>query len=120
APGVERLEVAGSFRRRRETVGDLDLLAVCDHAEPVMRHFTRFEGVERVEAAGDTRGTIVLRTGLHVDLRIVSRESYGAALYYFTGSKDHNVAVRRRGVERGLKINEYGVFRVDQPDERVG
>jgi DNA polymerase (family 10) len=114
APGVEKLEVAGSYRRRKETVGDLDILAVCEDAAPVMEHFTAYPGAKRVESAGGTRGTIVLRTGLHVDLRIVPRESYGAALHYFTGSKDHNVTIRRRGVERGLKINEYGVFRVEK------
>lgn len=111
-PGIQDLEVAGSFRRRKETVGDIDLLAVCDKPEPLMRYFTEYEGARRIESAGETRGTIVLRSGLHVDLRVVPRPSYGAALYYFTGSKEHNVAIRKRGVERGLKINEYGVFRV--------
>lgn len=117
APGIEKLEVAGSYRRRKETVGDIDVLAVCDEAGPVMDHFTGYPGARRVESAGETRGTIVLRTGLHVDLRIVPKRSYGAALHYFTGSKDHNVAVRRRGVERGLKINEYGVFKVPKGGE---
>jgi DNA polymerase (family X) len=113
APGIEKLDVAGSYRRRRETVGDIDILAVCDDPAPVMEHFIAYEGSRRVESAGGTRGsTIVLRTGLHVDLRIVPRESYGAALHYLTGSKDHNVAIRRRGIEHGLKINEYGVFQV--------
>ncbi|NIP57278.1 MAG: DNA polymerase III, partial [Gemmatimonadetes bacterium] len=117
APGIEKLEVAGSYRRRKETVGDIDILAVCDESGPVMEHFTEYDAVKRVEAAGETRGTIVLRTGLHVDLRIVPAESYGAALHYFTGSKEHNVAVRKRGVERGLKINEYGVFEVPKGKE---
>jgi DNA polymerase (family 10) len=112
APGIEKLEVAGSYRRRKETVGDLDVLAVCKEPGPVMRHFTEYDRAERVESAGKTRGTIVLRSGLHVDLRIVPRASYGAALYYFTGSKEHNIAIRKRGMDRGLKINEYGVFRV--------
>jgi DNA polymerase (family 10) len=112
APGIEKLEVAGSYRRRRETVGDIDILAVCEDADPVMEHFTGYEGARRMESAGRTRGTIVLRTGLHVDLRIVPRASYGAALHYLTGSKDHNIAVRKRGLARGLKVNEYGVFRV--------
>lgn len=114
APGIERLQVAGSYRRRKETVGDIDILAVCGEPTPVMEHFTHYEGVQRVAAAGTTLGTIVLRTGLHVDLRIVPRESYGAALVYFTGSKAHNVALRRRGMERGSKINEYGVFEVPE------
>jgi DNA polymerase (family 10) len=86
-----------------------------------MEHFTRYEGASRVEAAGETRGTIVLRTGLHVDLRVVPRESYGAALHYLTGSKEHTVAVRKRAVERGLKVNEYGVFEVlSEQDARDG
>jgi len=114
APGIERLDVAGSYRRRRETVGDIDLLVVTSDPAPVMEHFVAYGGARRVESAGGTRGTIVLRSGLHVDLRIVSRESYGAALHYLTGSKDHNVAIRRRGMERGLKINEYGVFSVQK------
>jgi DNA polymerase (family 10) len=112
APGIRNLEVAGSYRRRKETVGDIDILATCEKAQQVMRHFQAFKEVERVEVAGTTRGTIVLRSGLQVDLRIVPQRSYGAALYYFTGSKAHNVAVRKLGVERGLRINEYGIFRV--------
>jgi DNA polymerase (family 10) len=118
APGIEKLDAAGSYRRRRETVGDIDILAVCDDPAPVMEHFTRYEGARRVESAGGTRGTIVLRTGLHVDLRIVPRISYGAALHYLTGSKDHNIAIRKRGLARGLKVNEYGVFRVGRSRER--
>jgi DNA polymerase (family 10) len=114
APGVIELEVAGSYRRRQETVGDIDILATCEHSQPVMQHFQSYRDVDRVEAAGPTRGTIVLRSGLKVDLRLVPRRSYGAALHYFIGSKAHNVAVRKLGVERGLRINEYGVFRLPQ------
>jgi len=113
APGVEAVEAAGSYRRRMETVGDIDLLAIAAHPAPAMRHFTAYPGAARVEAAGTTRGTIVLRSGLHVDLRIVPRRSYGAALHYFTGSKAHNIEVRRLGIDRGLRISEYGVFRMD-------
>jgi DNA polymerase (family 10) len=113
APAVERVDVAGSFRRRKETVGDVDLLALCDgDMIPVMRHFTEFPGVERVTMSGETRGSVVLRSGLPVDLRILPGRSYGAALHYFTGSKEHNVAIRTLGVKRGLRISEYGVFRV--------
>jgi DNA polymerase (family 10) len=112
APGIRQLEVAGSYRRRQETVGDLDVLATCEDPAPVMRHFQAYRLVERVEMAGPTRGTVVLRSGLQVDLRLVPPRSYGAALHYFTGSKAHNVAVRKLGVERGLRINEYGVFRI--------
>jgi len=108
---VERVEVAGSFRRRRETVGDIDLLVLCEKGqEQVMERFQSFPGAVRVEAAGGTKGRIVLRSGLPVDLRIIPRESFGAALHYFSGSKEHNVAIRALGVKKGLKINEYGVF----------
>jgi DNA polymerase (family 10) len=112
APGIIEVEVAGSYRRRQETVGDIDILATCENSQPVMQHFQSYRYVERVEMAGTTRGTVVLRSGLKVDLRIVPRRSYGAALHYFIGSKAHNVAVRKLGVERGLRINEYGVFRI--------
>jgi DNA polymerase (family 10) len=112
APGLKVLEVAGSLRRRRETVGDIDILAICEHPEPLMQHFQSYRHVGRVEMAGITRGTVVLHSGLQVDLRIMPQHSYGAALYYFTGSKAHNVAVRTLAVERGLRINEYGIFRV--------
>jgi DNA polymerase (family X) len=112
APGLEALEVAGSFRRRRETVGDIDIVAVCEPPEPFMQRFKAYPHVSRVEMAGKTRGTVVLQSGLQVDLRVVPRRSYGTALYYFTGSKAHNVVVRTLAVERGLRLNEYGIFRV--------
>jgi DNA polymerase (family 10) len=111
APGIERLEPAGSYRRRAETVGDIDLLAICSAPGPVVDRFTSYEGVSRVVARGSTRASVVLASGMQVDLRIVARESYGAALHYFTGNKAHNIAVRALGVSRGLRISEYGVFR---------
>jgi len=115
APGVERIEIAGSLRRRRETVGDVDLLALCDSdGEAVVQHFVSFSGAERVEAAGGTKGNIVLRSGLSIDLRVIPRESFGAALQYFTGSKDHNVAIRTRAVRDGYRVNEWGVFRIPE------
>ncbi len=115
---VERIAVAGSLRRGRETVGDIDLLAIVAEEDRagVMESFTGFEGVSRVEMAGETRGSVVLRSGLPVDLRLLGRESYGAALHYFTGSKEHNVEIRRRARARGLKVSEYGVFRVESGD----
>jgi DNA polymerase (family 10) len=109
---IEQLEVAGSYRRRMETVGDIDILAASDNAKPVMQRFQTYPEVERVIAAGTTRGTVILRSGLQIDLRILPQRSYGAALHYFTGSKAHNIAVRTLGVERGLRISEYGIFRV--------
>jgi DNA polymerase (family 10) len=111
APGVGRVEVAGSFRRRKETVGDLDLLATCDRAKPVMDRLANYEAVAEVLARGRTKMTVRLRSGLQLDLRVVPEESYGAALQYFTGSKQHSILLRQRALERGLKLNEYGVFR---------
>ncbi|HEY7216304.1 MAG TPA: DNA polymerase/3'-5' exonuclease PolX [Thermoanaerobaculia bacterium] len=116
APEVERLEVAGSYRRRCETVGDIDLLAIASQAVPVMERFRAYPQVDKVLMAGDTRSTVVLGSGLQVDLRVVPAECYGAALVYFTGSKEHNVKLRRRAVERGLRISEYGVYRLDEKD----
>jgi DNA polymerase (family 10) len=93
-------------------VGDIDILVICGKPLPLMERFRTYPDVERVDMAGETRSSLVLRSGLKVDLRVLSRRSYGAALHYFTGSKAHNVAVRTLGVERGLRISEYGVFRV--------
>jgi DNA polymerase (family X) len=112
APGVERLEVAGSYRRRRETIGDVDLLAAAREPGPVMERFLAYPQIDQVLGTGDTKTSIVLGSGLQVDLRVVPPDCFGAALLYFTGSKEHNVKLRRRGVERGLRISEYGVFRV--------
>jgi DNA polymerase (family X) len=110
-PGVREAVVAGSFRRARETVGDLDILVTATNGSPVMEKFCAYDEVQNVLARGDTRCSITLKCGLQVDLRLVAAESYGAALHYFTGSKPHNIAIRRLGQECGLKINEYGVFR---------
>jgi DNA polymerase (family 10) len=111
APDVQHLEVAGSYRRRKETVGDLDIVVTCRQPTAVMDQLARFDGVEAVLARGRTRMTVRLKTGLQVDLRVVPDASYGAALQYFTGSKAHNILMRRRAQEQGLKLNEYGVFR---------
>jgi DNA polymerase (family 10) len=111
-PQLERLEVAGSYRRRCETVGDIDLLAAASDAAPVMARFLAYPQIAQVLMSGDTRSTITLGNGLQVDLRVVPPDCYGAALVYFTGSKEHNVKLRRRAVERGLRISEYGVFRL--------
>jgi DNA polymerase (family 10) len=110
-PGVDRAAIAGSYRRSLETVGDLDLIATAAHPAKVTEHFAAYSGVAHVVACGPTRATVILRGGLQVDLRVVPDRSYGAALHYFTGSKAHNIAIRRLGQLRGLKINEYGVFR---------
>ena len=110
-PGVERVEIAGSYRRGRETVGDIDILAVAAKNDKAIARFVAYDRAEAVLAQGGTRAAIRLKGGLQVDLRVVAREAFGAALYYFTGSKAHNIAVRQIAVKRKLKINEYGVFR---------
>jgi len=115
---VERVEVAGSYRRRKETVGDLDILVISDQGEKVAEHFVNFEDVEEVVSQGETRASVVLRSGLQVDLRVVVEQSYGAALMYFTGSKAHNISLREMAVEKDLKINEYGVFPADGDQEQ--
>jgi DNA polymerase (family 10) len=114
ATGVGEVVVAGSFRRMRDTVGDLDILVTAEHSAPVMERFLAHDEVHVVLSQGSTRASIVLRSGMQVDLRVVRRGSYGAALVYFTGSKAHNIAIRRIAQERGLKISEYGVFRGDK------
>jgi DNA polymerase (family 10) len=114
ARGVGQVTVAGSFRRMRETVGDLDILATASDAAAVIERFTHYDEVKEVLSAGTTRASVLLKSGLQVDLRVVAPASYGAALHYFTGSKAHNIAIRRLAQARGLKINEYGVFRGDE------
>jgi DNA polymerase (family 10) len=120
APGIERLEVAGSYRRRVETVGDVDLLGVAADAGPIMARFLDYPQIERTLMAGPTRATVVLGSGLQIDLRVVPRECYGAALVYFTGSKEHNVHLRRLAALRGLRISEYGVFQADDVEDAGG
>lgn len=112
--GIKQIAVAGSYRRGKETVGDLDILVTSRQGHDVMQRFVDFEEVEKVVSHGKTRSTVILRTGLQVDLRDVAEVSYGAALHYFTGSKDHNIAVRKRAIKRNLKINEYGVFKGEE------
>lgn len=109
--GVRLAEIAGSYRRRMETVGDLDILVVHVSGSPVMERFLDYDDVQSVVSHGPTRSSALLNSGVQVDLRAVGAESYGAALLYFTGSKAHNIAVRRIAVKNDLKINEYGVFK---------
>ena len=113
-PGVKDVVAAGSYRRARETVGDLDILITARKTSPLMERFVEYDEVAEVLAKGTTRSSVVLRCGLQVDVRRVEQASFGAALQYFTGSKDHNIAIRRLGQQRGLKINEYGVFRFEK------
>jgi len=110
-PAVRKVEVAGSARRMKETVGDLDLLVSSLDPEAVTEHFCSMPPIVRVLGKGPTKSTVVLENMLQVDLRVIPPESYGAALQYFTGSKEHNVKLRTIGVKEGFKLNEYGLFR---------
>jgi DNA polymerase (family 10) len=112
--GVNDVVVAGSYRRGKETVGDLDILVTAKANSPVMQKFVAYDEVVEIVSKGTTRATVFLRNGLQVDVRVVEQVSFGAALHYFTGSKAHNIQVRRLGQQRGLKINEYGVFKGEQ------
>ena len=111
ADGVTQVEVAGSFRRRRDTVGDLDIVVAAEASDAVMRKFVSYDNVESVVEQGPTRATVRLRGGLQVDLRVVPAASFGTALCYFTGSKPHNIALRQIAIDRGWKLNEYGLFK---------
>ena len=108
---IDQLEPAGSYRRRRETVGDLDILiTTAGKARPIIETFTEYPDVIEILAKGDTKASVILKEKIQVDLRVVEPDSFGAALQYFTGSKEHNVAVRRIAKEKGMKLSEYGVF----------
>ena len=107
---VEQITVAGSIRRWKETIGDADILVVSKKPKPIMDYFVSMPEVVRVYAHGETKSAVKIKSGLDVDIRVVEAESYGAALNYFTGSKDHNVALREIAIKKGLKFNEYGLF----------
>jgi DNA polymerase (family 10) len=111
ASGIGKVIIAGSYRRCKETIGDLDVLAAGTRPKAVIDHFIGYEEVANTSVKGTTRATVMLQSGVQVDLRVVPKESFGSALHYFTGSKSHNIAIRKLGQARGLKINEYGVFR---------
>jgi DNA polymerase (family 10) len=116
-PAVQQLELAGSYRRGRDTIGDLDALVVSQDVAGVMSHFQQFAHHHETIARGETKMSIRTRAGLQIDLRVVPAESFGAALQYFTGSKDHNVILRGRAKALGMKINEYGVYRLEDGRE---
>jgi len=107
---VERAEACGSIRRRKETIGDIDILGISSDPEKAMEAFTKMEIVKEVLAKGTTKSSVIVEDNIQVDLRIVDKDSFGAALQYFTGSKEHNIKLRELAVKKGLKINEYGVF----------
>jgi len=115
--GAKRVAAAGSLRRGRETVGDIDLLceAPKSRGAEIITRFTEADGVRRVIAKGATKGSVVLEGDVQVDLRVVPAKSFGSALAYFTGSKEHNVRLRELAARKGLKLNEYGLFKGDKP-----
>jgi len=108
--GVDKAEIAGSYRRRKETVGDLDILAAGEDGGAIIERFVEYDEVAEVVSQGKTRSTVTLRSGLNVDLRVIPKAGWGAAMHYFTGSKAHNIAGRKRAQDRDLKLNEYGLF----------
>ncbi|MGA7964632.1 MAG: DNA polymerase/3'-5' exonuclease PolX [Gammaproteobacteria bacterium] len=112
--GVKRLAVAGSLRRRKDTVGDIDIVITAKDGAAILKKLTQFEGVRDIVSQGDTRATVILAMNLQVDVRVVPEVSFGAALYYFTGSRAHSIAVRRIAQDKHLKLNEYGLYRGDE------
>jgi DNA polymerase (family 10) len=110
--GAQQLAIAGSLRRYKETIGDIDIVVTGDDAAPVFEVFARAPNVERILARGDTKCSVIVERGLQIDLRVVPARSFGAALLYFTGSKEHNVRLRGLALRRKLLLNEYGLYRV--------
>jgi DNA polymerase (family 10) len=119
-PGVSRIELAGSIRRRKETIGDIDILVATDDPAAVSEMFVTFAEVEEIIGHGDTKSSVRLESGIQVDLRVVPEQSFPFALHYFTGSKEHNTVLRQRAKDRGLRLNEYGLFHVDDHGEAIG
>jgi DNA polymerase (family 10) len=112
-PHIEHYAVAGSFRRRKETVGDFDVLIETNDPSDAIQFFTKQDEVKEVLAAGDTKASVKLRNNFQVDVRVVPASSWGAALLYFTGSKNHNIELRTLAIKKGLRLNEYGLYRSD-------
>lgn len=108
-PATRQISLAGSIRRRKETIGDVDILATSSEPEKIMTAFCTLPAVDRVLGQGPTKSSVVLKSGVQVDLRVVKEDQYWTALQYFTGSKDHNIAMRRRALERNWRLNEYGL-----------
>ncbi|MEA3378529.1 MAG: DNA polymerase/3'-5' exonuclease PolX [Nanoarchaeota archaeon] len=118
--GVDNVDIAGSIRRAKETVRDIDILITSKAPRLVMDAFTKFKDIKSVIAKGNTKSTVILANGIQVDLRIIKPESYGAALQYFTGSKDHDVALRKLAMSKGYKLNEYGLFKKNNNQKIAG
>ena len=112
---VKHISTAGSLRRKRPSVGDIDILVASTEPQKVIDRFTKMKGVKKVLAGGGTKGSVILKSGIQSDLRVLPPESWGAGLFYFTGSKDYNIEMRRVAIRKGYKLNEYGLF-----DKRTG
>lgn len=110
-PEVKDIEIAGSYRRHKDTIADLDIIIAAKKAAPIISQFVKYDEVAAVTSKGTTRSSVQLHSGMRVDLRVVPEKSYGAALLYFTGSKNHNITLRKMAVKKKLKLNEYGVFK---------
>ena len=108
--GVQGVEAAGSLRRMKETIGDIDILVTSKNPMPVMESFTKMPSVKRILAKGETKSSVILKTGLQADVRVLKPSSFGSALQYFTGNKDHNIKLRTIAIKKGLKLSEYGLF----------
>ncbi|TET84412.1 MAG: DNA polymerase/3'-5' exonuclease PolX [Candidatus Nealsonbacteria bacterium] len=108
---VEQISVAGSVRRMKETIGDVDFLIISKNPEKVMDFFVSLPGIVKIWGKGSTKSSVRMKGGFDMDIRVVPKKSYGSALQYFTGSKEHNIATRKIAIDKGLKLNEYGVFR---------
>ncbi|NOX97734.1 MAG: DNA polymerase/3'-5' exonuclease PolX [Nitrospirae bacterium] len=119
-PEVDRISLAGSLRRMRETIGDIDILVASRKPRRVMQVFTELPGVTEILSIGETKSSIIMEENLQVDVRVVEPDSFGAALQYFTGSKPHNIKLREIANKRGLKINEYGVFEIKSGEKISG
>ena len=116
AEAIQRLEIAGSLRRWKESIGDVDILVVSETPATVMEAFRSLPQVADVAAAGETKHSVILTTGLQVDLRVVEAQHWGAALQYFTGSKEHNVPLRELALKQGWSLNEYGLTATGKGD----
>ncbi|HDD70617.1 MAG TPA: DNA polymerase/3'-5' exonuclease PolX [Candidatus Woesearchaeota archaeon] len=108
---VTRAEIAGSIRRRKETVGDIDLLAISDKPKEVMEAFVKLPEVKTILVKGPTKSSVIISPGIQADLRVLQKETFGSGLQYFTGSKDHNIELRRIAIKKGYKLSEYGLFK---------
>ncbi len=113
-PYVSKISLAGSIRRKKETIGDMDILAVSPNPDTAMDIFVKMESVDKVLARGITKSSVRLNSGIQVDLRIVEEKSFGSALQYFTGSKEHNIELRKIAIKKGYKLNEYGLFKGEE------